>query len=120
MLALGIGLLSGIGLAFLREHFDDSFKQPEEVEKLLGLPVVGIVPWISQKRNEIRPLALVGYDDPRSPLAEAYRSLGVTLAFSTVSGVPRSLAVTSATIGEGKSTSILNLGIQFARAGKKF
>ena len=119
LLALGIGLLSGIGLAFLREHFDDTFKQPEDVEKLLGLPVLGIVPWLSQKRSETRPLALIGYDDPCSPLAEAYRSLGATLSFSTTSGVPRSLAVTSATIGEGKSTSVLNLGIQFARAGKK-
>ena len=119
LLALGIGLLSGIGLAFLREHFDDTFKQPEDVEKLLGLPVLGIIPWFQQKRRETRPLALVGYDDPRSPLAEAYRSLGATLGFSTTSGVPRSLAVTSATIGEGKSTSVLNLGIQFARAGKK-
>lgn len=119
LLALGIGLLSGLGLAFLREYFDDTFKQPEEIEKLLGLPVLGIVPWMQKKRSQTRSIALVGYDDPRSPLAEAYRSLGATLGFSTVSGVPRSLTVTSATIGEGKSTSILNLGIQFARSGKK-
>lgn len=119
LLALGVGLFSGIGLAFLREHFDDTFKQPEEIEKLLGLSVVGIVPWTQQKRGEAWPLALVGYHDPGSPLAEAYRSLGATLGFSTVNGIPRSLAVTSATIGEGKSTSVINLGIQFARAGKK-
>ncbi|MBK8507143.1 MAG: polysaccharide biosynthesis tyrosine autokinase [Candidatus Competibacteraceae bacterium] len=119
LLALVIGLMGGIGLAFLREHFDDTFKQPEEIEKLLGLSVLGFIPWIQRKRGETRPVALMSNDKPGSPLAEAYRSLGATLVFSTSSGMPRSLAVTSATIGEGKSTSVVNLGIQFARAGKK-
>jgi len=60
LLALVLGLLGGIGLAFLRERLDDTFKQPEEVEKLLGLPVLGIIPWIRQKRGETRSIALMG------------------------------------------------------------
>ncbi|MEI2782693.1 MAG: polysaccharide biosynthesis tyrosine autokinase [Candidatus Competibacter sp.] len=119
LLALVSGLLGGIGLALLREHFDDTFKQSDEVEKLLGLPVLGIIPQIQRKRGETGSFALMGYEQPGSPIAEAHRSLCTTLVFSTPSGLPRSLAVTSATIGEGKSTTVVNLGIQFARTGKK-
>lgn len=119
LLALVLGLLGGIGLAFLLEHLDDTYKQPDEVEKRLGLPVVGMIPRIRRERNENRPLALSGHDDPRSAFAEAYRSLRTALEFSTSSGVPRLLTVTSATTGEGKSTTAVSVAIQFAQAGRK-
>jgi len=119
LLALVLGLLGGIGLAFLLEHLDDTFRQPDEVEKRLSLPVLGLIPLIPQKRSDPRSIALVGHEDPRSVFAESYRSLRTALEFSTSSGVPRTLAVTSATSGEGKSTTALSLAIQFAQAGKK-
>ncbi|TVR56603.1 MAG: polysaccharide biosynthesis tyrosine autokinase [Candidatus Competibacteraceae bacterium] len=119
LLALLLGLLGGIGLAFLLEHLDDTFKQPDDVEKRLNLPVLGLIPLIPHKRGDARPIALVGHDDPRSVFAESYRSLRTALEFSTSSGVPRVLTVTSATSGEGKSTTALSLAIQFAQAGKK-
>lgn len=119
LLALVLGLLGGIGLAFLLEHLDDTFKQPDEVEKRLGLPVVGMIPRIRRERSENRPLALNGHDDPRSIFAEAYRSLRTALEFSTSSGVPRLLTVTSASTGEGKSTTAVSVAIQFAQASKK-
>lgn len=119
LIALASGLLAGIGLALLREHFDDTFKQPDEVEKFLGLPVLGLIPWIQRKRGETNSIAMMGYDQPGSLIAEAHRSLCATLVFSTPSGLPRSLAVTSSTFGEGKSTTVINLGIQLARSGKK-
>ncbi len=119
LLALVLGLLGGIGLAFLLEHLDDTFKQPDEVEKRLGLPVLGIVPLTRQKRGDSRPVALVGHEDPRSIFAESYRSLRTALEFSTSRGVPRMLTVTSAMGNEGKSTTTISLAIQFAQAGKK-
>jgi len=119
LLALVLGLLGGVGLAFLLEHLDDTFKQPDEVEKLLGLPVLGMIPLNRQKRGDLRPIALAGHEDPRSVFAESYRSLRTALEFSTSSGVPQTLTVTSATSGEGKSTTALSLAIQFAQTGKK-
>jgi len=119
MLALVLGLLGGVGLAFLFEHLDDTFRRPEELEKLLGLPVLGVIPKTRQERGESRPIALVGHDDSRSAFAEAYRSVRTALQFSTASGVPRLLAVTSAMAGEGKTTTALSLAIQFAQAGKR-
>lgn len=119
LLALVLGLLGGIGLAFLLEHLDDTFKQPDEVEKRLGLPVLGIVPLTRQSRSDRRSVALAGHEDPRSVFAESYRSLRTALEFSTSRGVPRMLTVTSATSGEGKSTTSISLAIQFAQTGKK-
>ena len=119
LLALVLGLLGGVGLAFLFEHLDDTFRRPEELEKLLGLPVLGVIPRTPSARGDSRPIALVGHEDPRSAFAEAYRSVRTALQFSTASGVPRLLTVTSATSGEGKTTTALSLAIQFAQAGKR-
>ncbi|WP_295432157.1 polysaccharide biosynthesis tyrosine autokinase [uncultured Thiodictyon sp.] len=119
LLALVLGVLGGIGLAFLFEHLDDSFRRPEELEKLLGLPMLGIIPSSPRLAAEGRAIALVGHDDQRSAFAEAYRSVRTALQFSTATGVPRLLTVTSATTGEGKSTTALSLAIQFAQAGKQ-
>ncbi len=118
-MALILGLLGGIGLAFLFEHLDDTFRKPEDLEKLLGLPVLGVIPMTKQERGDGRPIALIGHDDPRSAFAEAYRSVRTALQFSTASGVPRLLTVTSAMVGEGKSTTAVSLAIQFAQSGKR-
>ncbi len=119
LLALVLGLLGGVGLAFLFEHLDDTFRRPEDLERLLGLPVLGVIPKTPLGRGDNRPIALVGHEDPRSAFAEAYRSVRTALQFSTASGVPRLLTVTSAMAGEGKTTTSLSLAIQFAQAGKR-
>ncbi|WP_295577851.1 polysaccharide biosynthesis tyrosine autokinase [uncultured Lamprocystis sp.] len=119
LLALVLGLLGGVGLAFLFEHLDDTFRRPEELERLLDLPLLGVIPKTPLESGDDRAIALIGHDDPRSAFAEAYRSVRTALQFSTASGVPRLLTVTSAMTGEGKSTSALSLAIQFAQAGKQ-
>ncbi len=118
-IALILGLLGGMGLAFLLEHLDDTFRRPEELEKRLGLAVLGVIPMTRTERGDTRSIALIGHDDLRSAFAEAYRSVRTALQFSTASGVPRLLTVTSATPSEGKTTTALSLAIQFAQAGKK-
>jgi len=119
LLALILGLFGGIGLAFLFEHLDDTFRKPEDLEKLLGLPVLGVIPMFKQERGDKRAIALIGHDDSRSAFAESYRSVRTALQFSTASGVPRLLTVTSAMVSEGKSTTAVSLAIQFAQAGKR-
>jgi succinoglycan biosynthesis transport protein ExoP len=121
LLALFLGLFGGIGLAFLFERLDDTVKEGEDLERKLGMPVLGIIPLESRRRGEQNPgtLALTTQQDPRSRLAEAYRSVRTALQFSTSEGAPKLLLVTSSTMGEGKTTTALSLAIQFAQAGKK-
>ena len=116
MIAIALGLGTGVGLALLLEHLDDTIKLPEEMEKRLGLPVLGIIPLTKAANGE--ELSLAENADLRSPFAEAHRSLRTTLQFSTPEGMPKVLLVTSTSVGEGKSTTALSLATHITQTGK--
>lgn len=111
-LSLMLGLMFGGAAAVGREFLDDTFKTPEDVEEVLGLPLLGVIP----KTPQVEDLAGT-LDDPRSPVGEAYRSLRTALQFSTATGAPPSLLVTSTQPGEGKTTTALSVARNFARLG---
>jgi capsular exopolysaccharide synthesis family protein len=113
--ALGLlaGLLLGIAAAFLREHFDDSVRHPEQLENMFGLSVLGTVPMLKGQPP------IQASEDLRSAFAESYRSIRTALQFSTDAGVPRLLLITSATPGEGKTTTALLLARNFAQLGER-
>ena len=113
ILSLALGLGTGVGLALFLELLDDRVRAPEEIEQLFGLATLGVIPRIeSQEMAE-------AIGDPRSALAESYRSLATALQFSTNSGLPRSISVTSAGPGEGKSTTVVAIARHFAQMGLK-
>ena len=111
-ISLMLGLLFGAGAAFAREQFDDTFKSPEDLEENLGLPLLGLIPLAQSAEEHAKML-----DDPRSALSEAYRSLRTSLQFSTTTGLPKSLLVTSSRAGEGKSTTARTLARNFSDLG---
>ncbi|HWU53520.1 MAG TPA: polysaccharide biosynthesis tyrosine autokinase, partial [Tahibacter sp.] len=113
LLGLFAGLAAGVFLALLFEHLDDTIKSPEDVEQKFGLAVLGVIPRLQ------RGSPLEALKDPRSPFSESYRSVRTALQFSTESGVPRTLFVTSSAPGEGKSTTALTLALHFAQLGKR-
>jgi polysaccharide biosynthesis transport protein len=111
-LAFVAGLSLGILLAISLDYLDDSFKAPEDIEREIGLPVVGVVPK-PVDGAEIQDELL----DPRSAMSEAYRSLRTGLQFATSDGLPRSLLVTSSKPSEGKTTSTISLARSLAQIG---
>jgi non-specific protein-tyrosine kinase len=118
--ALGLlaGLALGIGLAFLRERFDDRIRGREEVERVLTAPVLAIVPKVATwKREEDSRLVMVG--DPKSPVAESYRTLATNLLYAASRHDLELLLVTSGTSAEGKTTTTANLGVALAQTGKR-
>jgi capsular exopolysaccharide synthesis family protein len=119
--ALMIGLMIGILLAFLLEYLDDTVKTSQDVESRGRMPVLGTIPLASGKEHGIREdeISLLAATNPKSPLAEAVRSLRTALVFSTTEGAPTVLHVTSAGPGEGKTTAATNVAIAFAQAGSK-
>lgn len=128
LLALIVGLTLGGGLAFFTESLDRSIKNPEEAEALLGIPVIGLIPSIGDldgkfkgTRNEIELISsrLVTHFVPRSPVAEAYRTVRTNLSFSRPDNPPRTILVTSAVPQEGKTTTTANLAITLAQMGGK-
>ncbi len=119
LLAMILGLLIALGIAFVMDYLDDTVKSSEDVEEVTGLPTLGtILKMRTEKgRSEIYQLATILY--PRGPAAEAYRTLRTNLAFASVDAPIRTLLVTSSIPGEGKTTTSGNLAVAFAQAGRK-
>ncbi len=114
MMALMLGLGGGFGAAFLLERLDDAVRSPDQVERLSGLPTLGVIPDVG-KNKSVEGAVL----NPRSSIAEAYRSMCTALQFATEHGLPRSVLVTSAVQGEGKSITSLAIGRHYANMGMR-
>jgi capsular exopolysaccharide synthesis family protein len=114
-----VGLVLGLAIAFLFEHMDDTVKGKEDFDKATpGFPVLGMIPNVaSWKRRD--DAIVVSTMDPTSPAAEAYRTLRTSISFLGVDRPMRTLQVTSASAGDGKSTTLANLAVALARAGVK-
>lgn len=115
ILAAIVGLFGGVGLAFFVEYLDNTVKSPDDVEKKVTLPSLGIVPDLA-KKGDRDLLPVITFDDKRSPLSEAYRSIGTYIQFSSAGRPPRTILVTSARQGEGKSTTVVNTAITLAHS----
>jgi len=130
-----IGLGLGIGLTFLLEYFDDSIKNPEELERM-GFSILATIPEISPEEvvkkvhgkdgdtNEFLEgaqiaIRLLTHFDPKSPISEAYRTLRTNIQFKNKDEKNITLLVTSSAPKEGKSTTIANLAITMAQLGSK-
>jgi capsular exopolysaccharide synthesis family protein len=118
VVALAVGLVLGIAIAFLVDYLDDSVKTKDDLEDATeGLPVLGIIPVVSDWRPQGEPM-LVSITTPKSPAAEAYRTLRTSIQFLGLDRPMRSLQITSPGPQEGKSTTMANLGVALARAGQ--
>lgn len=113
-IAIGVvaGLALGLAAAFGIEFIDDTIKSPEDVLGKLKMPLLGLVPKIAKNSSVPEQLA-----DQRSEVAESYFSIMTALQFSTVSGMPRTILVTSSRAAEGKTSTSLALAQNFARIG---
>jgi polysaccharide biosynthesis transport protein len=128
---LSIGL--GVGLALFFEYLDDTVHSTQEVERVLHLPALAVIPSVGnatrrrvltgttalqkQNGNGTGHSELLMNVDGRSPLAEAYRHLRTSVLLSTAGRAPRSLLVTSSLPGEGKTTTAVNTAISLAQTG---
>lgn len=110
--ALFLGLVAAAGLIFILEKIDSSIRDPQDVSKRFGLPLLGAIPEIVDQ-----PLA-DAITDKKSPIYEAYFSLRTNLTFLTSHGAPRSIMLTSSRPKEGKSNSSLCLATVLAGTGK--
>ncbi|KQN27907.1 GumC family protein [Sphingomonas sp. Leaf38] len=106
------GLIVGASLAFALEQLEDSLSDPAEVAELLRVPLIGVVPQVSEE-----PLAALL--DVKSPLSEAYFSVQTSLALATMNGFPRSLVITSSRPNEGKSLTSFGLAKTLAVQGRR-
>jgi capsular exopolysaccharide synthesis family protein len=124
-LALLGGLALGVGLAYLADYSDKSFRSPQEIQQRLGQSVIGHIPYIAEDAKgdpaafERAAPALVAVHAPRSPEAESFRGVRTALYFSTQGRGHQVVQVTSPGMGDGKSTLTANLAVSIAQSGKR-
>ena len=113
MLASVVGLLLGLGAAFLIDHLDDSVRNADDLARLgADVPVLASVPNVAGRDN--RPLAV---SDPDNAAVEAYRNLRTNVQFLGIERKMRSIQVTSTRPGEGKTTTAANLAVVLSQTG---
>jgi succinoglycan biosynthesis transport protein ExoP len=117
LLGLALGLVLGLGLAFLRDHLDTRVRTAGEVSQRLGLPLLARLP--APPRELRRKNKLVMAEAPTSQDAEPFRVLAMNLEFVAHESAPKTIMVSSAREGEGKSTTAANLAVTLARAGRR-
>ena len=136
LVGLIIGLALSIGYAMLREMNDTSIKSASDLRTYIGLEDIGTIPdmWAGRGRSRGRlrgvrdpgtgeedPIAscIVTQHDPKSPVAEAYRSLRTNFQFATLRRPSKTVMVTSALPGEGKTTTAVNFAVTMSDLGKR-
>jgi capsular exopolysaccharide synthesis family protein len=112
LIGFAVGLVTGLAAALGLEFLNDTVKTPEDVRDRLGLASLGVIP----KKQGVEALS-EELKDNTSPISEAYFSLRTSLQFTTDSGAPKTLLITSSRAAEGKSSTTLALATNFARLG---
>ena len=143
LMSLLIGLFGGVGLCFLLEYLDDTIKGPEDVQKLTGLPSLGVIPYLppeglskskkygaylrfkysyGQERTErehtlpeVKEIELINHLYPDLPLSEDYRTVRTSILLSHAESPPKIIVFTSALTQEGKTATLVNMAVSFSQ-----
>lgn len=131
MLALAMGLVGGVVLAFLLEAVDNTVRTPEQAQSLSALPALGIIPATpnllirsrAQKalvaKGGREAVELVTYRRPKSDISESYRALRTAILLSASGSPPKVMLITSALPQEGKTTTSINTAVVLAQKGAR-
>jgi succinoglycan biosynthesis transport protein ExoP len=144
ILALMLGLIFGFATAFMVEYLDNSIKDPEEAEHLVGLPSLGVIPYVGpngfsrrsgyyssyhsyggeneegkKTKDEVKEIELINHFFPNLSVAEDYRTVRTSILFSQADNPPRVVTVTSVFPQEGKSSTVANLAVSFSQLRKR-
>ena len=118
VVALVLGLMLGCGLAVARDWLDYRLRSADEISAVLGVPVLGVVPSMPKRQTVVTRGQKV-HLDPKSTIAEAYRTIRTAVFFGVPKGEAKTILITSPAPGDGKSTLASNLAITMAQADQK-
>ncbi|MEZ4683759.1 MAG: polysaccharide biosynthesis tyrosine autokinase [Caldilineaceae bacterium] len=120
-----VGAALAVGTIFLIDYLDDRIRSPHDLHSVVNTPILGTIARIQRESSSLlghselaRTEGLIAATQPRHPITEAYRSLRTNLQFSSVDDSLHSFLVTSATPGEGKTTTASNIAVVLAQSGR--
>ena len=116
-LAAVVGLMVAAGIVFLIEFLDDSIRDPQEITRKWGVPILGTI--VTYNASKDTNGGLITVAQPRAPVSEAFRSLRANLQFASIDMPVHSLLITSASPEDGKTTIAANLGTVIAQSGRE-
>jgi capsular exopolysaccharide synthesis family protein len=131
LLGLALGLAVGVAGALLLDHLDNTIGTPAQLETILPLPVLAVIPHHGaagtplarvRRKGSVRPQAgidLIAHHDGRSGVSEAYRGLRTSILLSNPGHPPRQIVLTSALPEDGKTATALNLAVVLAQLGRR-
>lgn len=120
-----LGAFVGLGLGYIVEVADRSFRRPDEIVREFGLPIVGHIPYMQEQKlrkiskDVTMDRTVIAMHLPRSRPSEAYRTVRTAVCFSAVGKEHRVIQVTSPAAGDGKSTLTANFAVSLAQSGKR-
>jgi capsular exopolysaccharide synthesis family protein len=140
LLGAAIGLILGVALAFFLEYMDNSVKTPEDIDRFIRVPSLGVIPSLAsiydrkrlygygyghrseshkqrQDQNGTPEVSMIAHTNSDSIISEAYRSLRTSILLSNSGKPPKTILVTSAHKAEGKTVSSVNIAISLAQLG---
>ncbi len=116
LLGLVIGLMGGVGLAFLIEYLDNTVKSAEDIEQRFYVPVLGTIELLDEQKGQAEDIVL---REPHANISENYRAVRTSIMLSTADKPPKHILVTSIAPQEGKTTTAVNLAAILAQSGHK-
>ncbi len=123
LLAVIIGLVTGIGLTFFLEYLDNTIKIPEDVKQHLKIPYLGPVPLFESEKEgnpgETMGPDLVSFHLPKSTASESFRGIRTSILLSSAEVAPQIILVTSAGPREGKTVTAANIAVTMAQSDNK-
>lgn len=142
LVSLLIGLFGGVGLCFLFDFLDDTVKGPADVERMAGIPPLGVVPNFSpdglsrgkgygayaRRANgdgkeeappDVKEIELINHFHPELPFAEDYRTIRTSILLSHADKHPKTIVFSSPLTQEGKSTTVANMAVAFSQLDQK-
>jgi tyrosine-protein kinase len=119
ILAAVAALIGACAIGFVLAYFDDTIKSSDDLRALLGLPTLGVITRMKPLRVDTEADRLEALRQPRSSVAESYRTLRTNVEFASIDEPIKTLLVTSASESEGKTVTAANLAIVFAQNGRR-
>lgn len=123
ILGLLVGILLGLAGAFFLEYLDQTIKSTQDLDRALGVPVLGLIPHDvrlgGQHNGKHSPITVITSLSPDEPAVEAYRTLRTNVTFVGAEKPLQFIALTSPGPGEGKSTTAANLAVALAQGDSR-